>query len=76
MPSAYALSEDNAAYCRWRQNIDVEYICRTGRAFPSIRTEQRRLLCLALVTMSNREWPPNPIHAVDELISRGLLPCC
>lgn len=68
----FALEENNV-YNQWRRDVVVEYVATTGRAFPSIRTEIGQALRYALVRMSYREWPPNPLQAVSELVERGLL---
>jgi hypothetical protein len=67
------ISADNAAYNRWRRDISCEYAARTGRAFPSIFTEIGRALRFLFVAMSDREYPPTPVEAVDEAISLRLL---
>jgi hypothetical protein len=64
---------DDAVYRQWRTDISAEYVIRTGRAFARANTNRGEKLRVALVEMSDRDDPPSPIEAVDELIDRGLL---
>ncbi len=64
---------DDATYNQWRTNISAEYVIRTGRAFPRADTNRGERLRATLVAMSDRDNPPSPIEAVDELIANGLL---
>lgn len=60
-------------YNNWRRDIAAEYVTRTGRAYPSMGTKRGRELREALIAMSDRDNPPSPAEAVDELIAGGLL---